>query len=262
MLKYPCLVLDHDDTVVQSETTINYPYFCYILDQFRPGATITLAEYIHGCFHLGFAEMCRQKYAFTEQELKEEYLGWKDYIRTHIPPPYPYEIVDSHYEQDISREKLESGIMNALDENKEDINETLASSVMVVEEIDDGLLSILRIIFGSTATIMLTVTTIVLALLIYACRYRRFGGFIWLGVDFILVSLMVFGIRSALDFAAELMMAEAEISTSVSSLIVPILKILDKDLNTAVIIYTVIAIALIAVGIVLKKTVGKKKIAQ
>ena len=173
-----------------------------------------------------------------------------------------YEIVDSHYEQDISREKLESGIMNALDENKEDINETLASSVMVVEEIDDGLLSILRIIFGSTATIMLTVTTIVLALLIYACRYRRFGGFIWLGVDFILVSLMVFGIRSALDFAAELMMAEAEISTSVSSLIVPILKILDKDLNTAVIIYTVIAIALIAVGIVLKKTVGKKKIAQ
>ena len=45
MLKYPCLVLDHDDTVVQSETTINYPYFCYILDQFRPGQTITLEEY-------------------------------------------------------------------------------------------------------------------------------------------------------------------------------------------------------------------------
>ena len=27
MLKYPCLVLDHDDTVVQSEATVNYPYF-------------------------------------------------------------------------------------------------------------------------------------------------------------------------------------------------------------------------------------------
>ena len=55
MLKYPCLVLDHDDTVVQSETTINYPYFCYILDQFRPGQTITLEEYIYGCCHQGFA---------------------------------------------------------------------------------------------------------------------------------------------------------------------------------------------------------------
>ena len=89
MLKYPCLVLDHDDTVVQSEVMINYPYFCYILDQFRPGCTITLEEYFHGCFHLGFAEMCRQNYNFTEQELADEYAGWKAYIRNHIPAPYP-----------------------------------------------------------------------------------------------------------------------------------------------------------------------------
>ena len=27
MLKYPCLVLDHDDTVVKSEITVNYPCF-------------------------------------------------------------------------------------------------------------------------------------------------------------------------------------------------------------------------------------------
>ncbi|MBO5837533.1 MAG: HAD family hydrolase [Oscillospiraceae bacterium] len=89
MLKYKCLVLDHDDTVVQSEATINYPYFCYILDQFRPGSTITLEEYIHGCFYMGFAQMCREKYQFTEEELTQEYLGWKEYIRSHIPAPYP-----------------------------------------------------------------------------------------------------------------------------------------------------------------------------
>jgi phosphoglycolate phosphatase/pyrophosphatase PpaX len=89
MLKYPCLVLDHDDTVVQSESTINYPYFCYILDQFRPGETISLKEYISGCCHLGFAEMCRKKYSFTDEELAQEYLGWKSYIKTHIPAPYP-----------------------------------------------------------------------------------------------------------------------------------------------------------------------------
>lgn len=88
MLKFPCLVLDHDDTVVQSEATINYPYFCYILDKFRPGATITLDEYIYGCCHQGFAEMCRTKYSFTEEELQKEYLGWKEYIKSHIPLPY------------------------------------------------------------------------------------------------------------------------------------------------------------------------------
>ena len=89
MLKFPCLVLDHDDTVVQSETTINYPFFCYILDQFRPGGTITLDEYTNGCFSPGFADMCRQRYQFTEQELKDEYQGWMDYVKTHTPDPFP-----------------------------------------------------------------------------------------------------------------------------------------------------------------------------
>ena len=89
MLKYPCLVLDHDDTVVQSENTINYPFFCYILDQFRPGETITQEEYTNGCFSPGFADMCRQRYQFTEQELKDEYQSWMNYVKTHIPAPFP-----------------------------------------------------------------------------------------------------------------------------------------------------------------------------
>ena len=89
MLKYPCLVLDHDDTVVQSESTINFPFFQIILDRFRPGTKVTLREYTDGCHQLGFADMCRQWYHFNEQELVDEYLGWKDYIRTHMPPPFP-----------------------------------------------------------------------------------------------------------------------------------------------------------------------------
>ena len=105
MVKYPCLVLDHDDTVVQSEATINYPYFCYILDQFRPGATITLAEYVEGCCNLGFADMCRQWYGFTEQELVEEYKGWQAYIVDHIPAPFP------GIERIIRRQKDEGGFV-------------------------------------------------------------------------------------------------------------------------------------------------------
>lgn len=88
MLKYPCLVLDHDDTVVQSEQTVNFPYFEYILDQFRPGTKVTLREYTEGCYHYGFADMCRKWYQFTDQELVDEFMGWKEYIRSHIPAPY------------------------------------------------------------------------------------------------------------------------------------------------------------------------------
>lgn len=89
MLKYSCLVLDHDDTVVQTEKTIGYPYFCYILDQFRPGETISFADYVHDCHHYGFAEMCRRRWAFTEEEQTAEYAGWMDYVITHTPEVFP-----------------------------------------------------------------------------------------------------------------------------------------------------------------------------
>ena len=105
MLKYPCLILDHDDTVVQSEATINFPYFCYILDQFRPGKTITWEEYIHRCSDLGFADMCRAWYGFTDAELEQEYQGWKAYIQTHTPPPYP------GIAEIIRKQKSEGGIL-------------------------------------------------------------------------------------------------------------------------------------------------------
>ena len=114
MLRYPCIVLDHDDTVVQSEATINYPYFCYILNKFRPGTTITLEEYFTGCSNPGFAEMCRRKYQFTEAELKEEYLGWKEHIRTHIPAPFPG-IGDV-----IRKQKAEGGIICVVSHSSEE----------------------------------------------------------------------------------------------------------------------------------------------
>lgn len=105
MLKYKCLVLDHDDTVVQTEKTIGYPYFCYILDQFRPGTTITLPEYVRGCCELGFANMCREWYQFTDQELVDEYHGWQAYVETHIPLPF------TGIERIIRRQKAEGGIV-------------------------------------------------------------------------------------------------------------------------------------------------------
>ncbi|MBO5129438.1 MAG: HAD family hydrolase [Oscillospiraceae bacterium] len=105
MLKFPCLVLDHDDTVVQSEATVNYPFFVYILDQYRPGATITLDEYVSGCCNLGFAEMCRRWYGFTEQELVDEYRLWQEYIRDHIPAAFP------GIHRIICRQKEEGGLV-------------------------------------------------------------------------------------------------------------------------------------------------------
>jgi phosphoglycolate phosphatase/pyrophosphatase PpaX len=33
--------------------------------------------------------MCRKWYQFTDEELKQEYEGWMDYVRSHVPDPFP-----------------------------------------------------------------------------------------------------------------------------------------------------------------------------
>lgn len=88
MLKYKCLVLDHDDTVVKSETTVNYPCFLLSLDQFRPGETMDYPEFVNWCYRHEFTDFLRIKYGFTDEELLEEYHMWQDYSQTHIPPAY------------------------------------------------------------------------------------------------------------------------------------------------------------------------------
>lgn len=105
MLKYPCLVLDHDDTVVQSEKTIGYPFFCYILNEYRPGETISLSDYVLDCHNYGFAEMCRRRWQFTEEEQADEYRRWMRYVRTNIPDAFPG-IGDV-----IRRQKAEGGLV-------------------------------------------------------------------------------------------------------------------------------------------------------
>ena len=89
MLKYKCLVLDHDDTVVQTEQTIGYPYFRDYIEKIRPGQTLSFPEYVRDCNNMIFADMCRARWNMTEEEMTEEYLGWKAYSRVNIPAVCP-----------------------------------------------------------------------------------------------------------------------------------------------------------------------------
>ena len=83
MGKYPCLVLDHDDTVVQSESTVNYPAFLKALGVLRPGMTVSLRDFSLWTFQEGFTEMCVGHFDFTEAELEQQYDIWLDYVMTH-----------------------------------------------------------------------------------------------------------------------------------------------------------------------------------
>ena len=86
---FKCLVLDHDETVVQSEKAVGYPFFCKHLAAIRPGVTVDVKDYIADCHTIGFLDMCVDKFHFTPEELAEEHSLWMAHIRTNIPDPYP-----------------------------------------------------------------------------------------------------------------------------------------------------------------------------
>ena len=89
MLRFPCLVLDHDDTVVNSTATIHYPAFLDAMSKMRGGSDATLEDYFRLNFDPGFMEYMRDTAGFTEADFDAEYAIWQSWVKRIIPKAYP-----------------------------------------------------------------------------------------------------------------------------------------------------------------------------
>ena len=87
-MKYRCLVLDHDDTVVNSTATIHYPAYVAYIEQNKPGPMLTLEEYFSYNFDPGVIPMFRDICGLSDQEMEEEEAFWVEYVKDHIPLAY------------------------------------------------------------------------------------------------------------------------------------------------------------------------------
>ena len=91
MKKYKCLVLDHDDTVVNSTSTIHYPCFIEFLKQKKPQIAdrYTLEDYFRKNFDPGVTEFFCGEVGLSPAEFKEEEAFWTQYVKTHVPAAFP-----------------------------------------------------------------------------------------------------------------------------------------------------------------------------
>ena len=87
-MKFPCLVLDHDDTVVNSTATIHYPAFIEYMKIKRPALRMTLEEYFALNFDPGVVSLFRDICGLSEEEMREEEQFWRNYVKNHIPDVY------------------------------------------------------------------------------------------------------------------------------------------------------------------------------
>jgi beta-phosphoglucomutase-like phosphatase (HAD superfamily) len=89
MITYKCLILDHDDTIVDSTKTIHYPAFLETLAILRPSQQdLSFTDFITMCHTLGFEKICDEVYHFDADEMKTEYAIWKDHTQRQTPLPF------------------------------------------------------------------------------------------------------------------------------------------------------------------------------
>ncbi len=89
-MKYKCLVLDHDDTVVDSTSEIHYPCFIEYLDKFLRGESRkwTLESYFIKNFHPGITAILRDELGMSDEQMKHEVDYWAAYVENHIPSAF------------------------------------------------------------------------------------------------------------------------------------------------------------------------------
>ncbi len=89
-MKYKCLILDHDETMVNSTATIHYPAHVEAMKRIRPGETpIDLNGWFQKNFHPGIMAFLTDELAFTEEEMGDAYRIWHEFNADRNPSFFP-----------------------------------------------------------------------------------------------------------------------------------------------------------------------------
>ncbi len=88
-MKPKCLVLDHDDTAVDSTASVHYPAHLEVMKRLRPDMPIIdLDEWFEKNFHPGIMTFFTEELALSPEEMEEEYRIWQEFNAERNPPFY------------------------------------------------------------------------------------------------------------------------------------------------------------------------------
>lgn len=88
-LRYRCLIIDHDDTAVDSTTAVHYPAHLEALATIRPGRTPpTKEQWILRNFH-GIMEYLVGELGMNQEELATEFEIWRSWTTSRVPEFFP-----------------------------------------------------------------------------------------------------------------------------------------------------------------------------
>lgn len=167
------------------------------------------------------------------------------------------EIVDILYDIDpsIDRDTIREEMLNYVTENAEalinDMKNSVTESIGSTEEMTE-MLEVIKVGF-----ISLLVVCLMLAGAIYGCRYYRFGGFLWVGIDTAIAGVMT--LCTALAFKSDLLSSLLDMGDSAAVIAGATAGIGGHFMRTAIILLGA-GVLLIGLFILLKCTVVNPKI--
>jgi beta-phosphoglucomutase-like phosphatase (HAD superfamily) len=89
-LRFRCLILDHDDTAVDSTASIHHPSHLESMRVLRPGApAIDLENWFLKNFDPGIMPYLTEELGLTPEELEIEYEIWRRFNRNAVPSFFP-----------------------------------------------------------------------------------------------------------------------------------------------------------------------------
>jgi beta-phosphoglucomutase-like phosphatase (HAD superfamily) len=115
-LRYPCLILDHDDTAVDSTARVHHPAHVAGLASLRPGRPpLSLEGWFLKNFDPGIGAYLRDELGLNADELREELGIWREHTRRVDPPFYPG-FIDT-----LRRFRAQGGIITVVSHSEADV---------------------------------------------------------------------------------------------------------------------------------------------
>lgn len=124
-MKYKYLLLDHDDTIVDSTKDIHYASFLEVVNVLRPYVNISLEDFYRLNYDPGIIPLFEKVLGFTKEEMDYEHDHWKNYVKNHTPHLFDgvkdllwdfvnkggqIFVISHSYEHEIRRHYMEHGL--------------------------------------------------------------------------------------------------------------------------------------------------------
>ena len=117
-LRYKCLILDHDDTAVESTLQVHYPAHLEAMRLMRPHLKpISLEGWFLKNFDPGIMNYLSKELGMTGAELETEYRVWRRFTESRIPLFFP------GFRQMLQEYRQRGGIITVVSHSESDIIE-------------------------------------------------------------------------------------------------------------------------------------------